>query len=158
MVSDNSRLSFTLKRKKWFLKRDKNKCQAPFPHICRTGDPLQIHHIKPHGYINRVAPEISADFPENGLVLCRTAHEMIHPDVVWARLNYHRDNNIFSKLRRQRNMLMDNRKIYWVDTWDRLMEIVALRNTRRYEKKHPFPVYTKRRKHEKTEIVEDTED
>jgi hypothetical protein len=77
---------------------------------------------------------------------------MIHPDVIWARNRYRLDNKIFEKLRRQRDYLMDNRRIYWNDTWDRQLEVIALINTRKYEKKNPFPVY--RRRHE---IIEDTE-
>jgi hypothetical protein len=34
--------------------------------------------------------------------------------------------------------------IYWNDRWDRALTVIALKNTRRYEKKHPFPEYNKR--------------
>ena len=146
----NNRDSFSLKRKKWCLKRDGNKCQAPFKHICDTENSLQVHHILPHAYLNKVAPDVSADYPENFITLCRTAHEMIHPDVVWARQNYNRDTKIFAKLRSQRTMLMDNHRIYWIDSWDRQMMVVALINTKKFKK--PFPVY--RRRHE---VIEDTE-
>jgi hypothetical protein len=145
----NDRASFSLKRKKWWLKRDSNKCQFPFPHKCDTEHPLQVHHIHCHAYMNIVAPGVSADYPENAITLCRTAHEMIHPDVIWARNGYHLDHDIFNKLRQRRTYLMKNRQIYWVDTWDRQLQIIALINTRKFEKKHPFPVY-KRRKHENT--------
>ena len=145
----NNRASFSLKRKKWWLKRDKNKCQFPFPHKCDTTHPLQVHHILCHAYLNIVAPKVSADFPENAITLCRTAHEMIHPDVVWARKGYYLDHNIFAKLRQKRTCLMENHRIYWNDEYDRVLTVIALINTRRYEPKHPFPVYRKR-KHEST--------
>lgn len=145
------RIEFSKRQKKWFMKRDKKKCQAPFKHKCDEEHPLQLHHILPHSYLNRVADGVSANYPENGIVLCRNAHEMIHPDVVWARNGYSCDNNIFHKLREKRNNLMDNHKIYWNDKWDRIMLVVALINTRKYKK--PFPEY-KRRKHE---VIEDTE-
>lgn len=148
----NDRASFSLKRKRWWLKRDHKECQAPFPHICDLKHPLQVHHLKCHAYLSRVAPGVSADYPENAIVLCRTAHEVIHPDVVWARKGYSLDNHIFEKLRQRRNSLMDNRQIYWNDTYDRQMEVIALINTRKFEKKNPFPVY--RRRHE---VIEDTE-
>jgi hypothetical protein len=151
----NNRNSFTLKRKKWYKKRDHNRCQFPFPHKCDTEHPLQVHHILPHAYLNHVAEELSADYPENGITLCRTAHELIHPDVVWARNGYHRNNMTFSTLRRQRVQLMEDRRIYWNDTWDRVLTVIALKNTRKYQVKHPFPEYHKRRKHE---AFEDTEE
>lgn len=156
-MKSESRFSFTLRQRKWFLKRDGKKCNAPFPHKCDDSVPLQVHHIKPHGYLRRVAPKVSADYPENAITLCRNAHECIHPDVVVARNNYHLDKEVFYKLRDQRNFLMDNRKIYWVDTWDRLMEVVALVNTRKYEVKHKFPVYNRRVKHEITKNFEESE-
>lgn len=151
----NNRNSFTLKRKKWYKKRDHNRCQFPFPHKCDTEHPLQVHHILPHAYLNHVAEELSADYPENGITLCRTAHELIHPDVVWARNGYHRNNMTFSTLRRQRVQLMEDRRIYWNDTWDRVLTVIALKNTRKYQVKHPFPEYHKRKKYE---TVEDTEE
>jgi len=143
------RKSFTIRRKKWYKKRDGNKCQAPFRHKCDLEHPLQVHHILPHAYLNTVAPDVTADFPENGITLCRCAHEMIHPDTVWARKSFHSDNTVFEKLRAQRTLLMSQRKIYWVDCWDRMMQVIALKNTQKYLKKHPFPEYTERKKHEK---------
>lgn len=151
-MKKNNRDSFTKKRKKWWLNRDKT-CQFPFPHKCDTEHPLQIHHILPHAYLNFVAEELSADYPENGITLCRTAHELIHPDVVWARSGYHLNNKTFTTLREHRTELMTNHHIYWNDTWDRILTVIALKNTRKYEKKHPFPEYHKRRKRE--EIAED---
>jgi len=145
----NDRLSFSIKRKKWCLQRDKT-CQAPFKHECDGG--LQVHHILPHAYLNRVAPDISADFPENFITVCQNAHEIIHPDVLWARMNYHKDTNTFQILRSQRNIQMDNHQIYWNDTWDRSMNVMALINTRKF--KNPFPGY-KRRKCEKFTDSED---
>lgn len=150
----NTRLSFTLKRKRWILSRDKRKCQATFPHKCDKKNPLQVHHILPHAYLHFLAPKVCADFPENTITLCRTAHEMIHPDVVWARNAYHLDNHVFAKLKDQRNYLMSLGKIYWVDNWDRPLSVIALKNTRKYESRHAFPEY-KRRKHEDTEKDED---
>ena len=154
-MKNESRIAFSSRQRKWFLKRDKNSCQAPFAHICDSTVPLQVHHIKPHGYLRRVAPGVSADYPENAITLCRNAHETIHPDVIWARNGYHLDKDIFLKLRNQRSFLMDNHKIYWVDTWDRQMEVVALINSTRYLKKHKFPIYNHRKKHETVE--EDTD-
>jgi hypothetical protein len=145
----NTRNSFSLKRKKWYKKRDHNRCQFPFPHKCDSEHPLQVHHILPHAYLNFVAEELSADYPENGITLCRTAHELIHPDVVWARSGYHLNNKTFTTLREHRASLMANHHIYWNDTWDRILTVIALKNTRKYEKKHPFPEYHKR--HEKIE-------
>ena len=142
---NNKRASFTIKRKKWILQRDGKKCLATFPHQCKNEN-LSVHHILPHAYINKVAPKVNADYPENMITLCRTAHEMIHPDVVWARNCYHLDNDIFTKLRTKRNALLDNHQIYWVDTWDRPMTVIALINTRKYIKKHQFPIYKPRKK------------
>lgn len=150
-----SRVAFSVRQRKWFLKRDKNTCQAPFPHICDTDHPLQVHHIKPHGYLKRVAPGVSADYPENAITLCRTAHEVIHPDVIWARNGYHYDNDIFSKLRKQRSFLMENHRIYWNDNYDRPMEVIALVNTSKYIKKHHFPVFNHHKKHENFEEDQD---
>ena len=154
MPYQERRIGFSKKMKQWFLNRDDKKCQAPFNHKCDTEHPLQLHHVLPHSYLNRVCPEISANYPENGIILCRTAHEIIHPDVVWARENYSTDNNIFEKLRVKRNQLMDEHKIYWNDKFDRIMLVIALINTRKYKK--PFPIYKPRSK--KYEVIEDTED
>jgi hypothetical protein len=106
-----------------------------------------VHHILAHAYLHHVAPKVSADYPENAITLCRTAHELIHPDVVWARANYNRNTKIFTDLRTRRNNLMDHHQIYWIDTWDRTLMVIALINTRKYEKKHPFPAYKKRNKY-----------
>jgi hypothetical protein len=145
-MSDVTRAEFTVRRKKWCLARDRHKCQAPFEHKCDTLHPLQVHHILPHAYLHRVATNVEADFPGNFICLCQTAHDMIHPDSAWARKNYFMDNDSFRKLRDKRSQLMDEKRIYWNDTYDRSMQVIALINTKRYRK--PFPVYTKRRKHE----------
>jgi hypothetical protein len=147
----NKRIEFSAKMKKWFFKRDDNKCQAPFSHVCDTEHPLQLHHILPHGYLNTVC-DVSANYPENGIILCRTAHEVIHPDVVWARNYYHKNTDSFSLLKKTRRLLLDKHKIYWNDKYDRPMTVIALINTRKYKK--PFPEYHPRRKNE---VFKDTE-
>jgi hypothetical protein len=137
------RSSFSLKRKKWWLDRDGHKCQASFEHICDP-DHLQVHHILPHAYLHQVAPGVEPDYPENGITLCRTAHEIIHPDAHWARENYHLDSESFVHVRKLRDKLMAQGQIYWNDEFDRSLSVIALINSRNYET--PFPAFKKRLK------------
>ena len=145
-MDGSDRSTFSKKRKLWWLDRDDHHCQAPFEHQCDSEHPLQVHHLLPHAYLHFVAPGIDPDYPLNALTLCRTAHEMIHPDVIFARENYNRDNESFDRLRRIRTKLMEDHQVYWNDTWDRSMMVIALQRTQEYERKHPFPKYHKRKK------------
>ncbi len=131
--------AFTQNQRRWIRQRDDEKCQAPFNHKEDLINPKQVHHIKPQGYLKRVAPEVSPDFPENGITLCRNAHEIIHPDVIGARHQYSQDQGSFGKLMEERKDKLDKRKIYWNDEFDRPMKVIALRNTRRFEKDFKFP-------------------
>jgi hypothetical protein len=150
---ESKRIEFSKKMKKWFFDRDSNKCQAPFSHECDHKHPLQLHHILPYGYLNTICDDISANYPENGIILCRTAHEIIHPDVVWARRYYHKNNESFGLLKKTRKILLEKRRIYWNDKYDRQMTVIALVNTRKFKKS--FPEYHPRRGHE---VIKNTKD
>ena len=131
-----STFAFSERQREWIRRRDKDKCQAPFKH--KHKGRLEVHHILPQGYAHRMGIE-NYDFPENGITICQTAHDIIHPDMTSARAEYNQDVGSFGKLREQRSARLDNREIYWNDEFDRQMQVVTLRTTQEYEKKYKFP-------------------
>jgi hypothetical protein len=133
-----SKRAFSDKQRRWIKDRDENKCQAPFNHRCGPKRILHIHHILPQGYGKEMGIE-NCDFPENGITVCRNAHDRVHPDMVESRREYSQNRGSFGDLRKKRNEQLKHREIYWDDTWDRAMQTVAIRRTQKYVKNKPFP-------------------
>jgi hypothetical protein len=134
-----SQFAFTEKQKDWIRRRDGNRCQAPFPHHCAdNGKKPPVHHILPDHFLQHF--HTNPDVPENGITVCQNAHDMIHPDVPGTRRAYHQDKDAFKKLRDQRDAKLKQKQPYWRDTWDRAMQVIALRQTQDYETPdNPFP-------------------
>ena len=126
-------LSFTKLQRQAILDRDGHKCQAKgiVPHQCSEADTaaLQVHHLKPQLYLKKFG--VDPDFAENGLTMCAEVHQnKIHPDMKNARRGYHKgDRQAFEHLQGKRQGKLDGHEIYWDDTWDRPLEVRALKNT-----------------------------
>ncbi len=126
----------THKQKEAIRKRDGYQCQFPehlngHKHECgRTN--LQIHHILPQGYAKEL--NFSADYPENVLLICKKAHDQIHPDSAYAWKHYRPKGDSFTIAFDNREKLIAERKIYWNPSWDRQMSAKAVQNTQRAEK------------------------
>ncbi len=137
-------LTFTDRQKKALRNRDlmfeisgnKGGCQFPLPHSCNGNRRKEEHHILPQGYCSRLG--IDPDYAENGITVCSHAHDIIHPDRIKARQSYHQDKNSFKELHQERGKLMDERKIYWNDEFDRQLEARAVYNTQHAKRKGWF--------------------
>lgn len=120
---------FSAKQREALKARDGGTCQFPSPHVCTKDKKLEEHHILPQGYSQVV--KIEPDFAENGLTICSNAHDLIHPDRVAVRRNYHQNKRGFEQLRETRHYMLENKTIYWNPEFDRPMQVIALRNTQR---------------------------
>src|SRR3990167_4776102 len=143
---------YTKKQREAIRARDHYKCQFP-PHLNGHRDeckgPLQVHHIKPQRYLKNFG--VDPDYPENGITVCSNGHNgvdpntsperVIHPDVQTARIIYQTDKESYNKAFEERDKCLQKGVIYWNDSYDRSMEVIAVRNTQRAkEKKWNFPV------------------
>jgi len=136
-----SLLAFTKKERDWIaLERDNGKCQAPFPHRCNEKKGVEVHHILTQRYAAKMGidPEY-VDVAENGISLCKNAHNIIHPDRVRAMKEYHKakaeGRNSFDEMFEEREQKLSNRQIYWNDQYDRQMRVVALKRTQEAKKR-----------------------
>lgn len=126
-----SQFAFTKKQREAILERDGNKCQFPEKHV-HKGE-LQVHHIIPQRYAEEVGIE-NPDFAENGISLCEEAHvgpQGVHPDIFQAKKKYKQNPNSYVEIFNQRKEKLKKKQIYWDDTWDRQMHVVAVRNTQK---------------------------
>lgn len=126
--------AFTRKQRDAIVERDDGKCQMPKKHRHKGG--LQVHHIIPQRYAKEVGIE-DPDYPENGLTVCEEAHvgpNGIHPDIFRAKKNYGKDKQSFSKVFKERGEKLKKKEIYWDDSHDRQMSVVAVRNTQKKKK------------------------
>lgn len=130
-------MAFTAKQKTFIRERDNNVCQFPDKHDCcgHAGKPLEarklhVHHIIPQRYAQEVGIE-DPDYVENGITLCKNSHNGplgIHPDIAGVRTK-----SEFKKVFDRRAELLKEKKIYWNDKWDRLLHVIAIKNTQRFE-------------------------
>jgi hypothetical protein len=119
--------------------RDGGRCLAPFKHTC-VPEKLELHHCTPQRYGFKMGlDEETLDVPENAISLCVKAHDVIHPDRVAARQNYHQDKaqgiNSFEKLGEERAKKLEERTVYWNTEHDRAMRVIAMRQTQEAKKK-----------------------
>lgn len=126
--------AFTKRQREAILKRDDGECQFPEKHEHKGG--LQVHHIIPQRYAKEVGIE-DPDYPENGITLCEEAHtgkNGIHPDISRAKKSYGKNKNAYNEVFQERQEKLKNRQVYWNTTWDRLMSVIAVRNTQKKKK------------------------
>lgn len=112
-------MCFSIKQRAAIRRRDEQTCQMDCSkaRFCNPQSPLEIHHVIPQAYARQFG--IDADFPENGVSLCRDFHQKeIHNMTV---------------LEAQRALC--DRKVYWNDAHDRSLRAIAVRNTQRAIKK-----------------------
>lgn len=129
-----SRWAFTRKERNAIVERDGERCNFPSEHDCNGEDKLQVHHILPQRFLEKLGVE--PDFPENGLTVCENAHlNLIHEDIGRAKREYSQNQNVYNEVFIERDKKLKNREIYWNDDWDRKLMVTALRNTQRAEKK-----------------------
>jgi len=122
--------SFTKAQRQAILERDNHKCQFPADHPCNGKAQLQVHHILGQRYAKKLG--FDPDFAENGITLCETAHqEIIHPDMKEAREHYHDDPLAYDKAFQKREELLDKKEITWNDKFDRVLHVMAIRNSQR---------------------------
>jgi len=129
-----SQFAFTKKQREAILERDGNKCQFPAKHKHKGG--LQVHHIIPQRYAQEVGIE-DPDFAENGISLCEDSHvgpNGVHPDIFQAKKKYPTNPKAYVEVFSQRKEKLKKKEIYWDETWDRQMHVVAIRNTQKATK------------------------
>lgn len=131
-----SRYAFSRQQKQLIKERDHFQCQYP-PHLnghhaeCRQDKGLVVHHIKPQAYLKEFG--VDPDFIENGISICKVAHDEIHPDIAKARNDYRPKGDSFVKAAESVRQHLANREPFWNTIYDRAMEVIALRNTQRME-------------------------
>ena len=124
-------LAFTKAQRSAIVERDGGKCQFPADHPCNGQAQLQVHHIIPQRYAKEVGIE-NPDFAENGITFCEISHqEKIHPDMFEARQHYHKDSGAYDKAFKEREEKLKRKETYWNTTWDRVLHVIAVRNTQR---------------------------
>lgn len=145
---ESTDFAFNLGQKKAIQERDKehgiklegnkNNCQWPYKHNC--SGKIHIHHIRPQQYSYFLG--VDPDFAENGISICDKVHIGdlgVHPDTAEAKRKFVKgDRDAFEKLQKERKEKLEERTIYWNPTHDRELDIIALRNTQKAEKKGWF--------------------
>lgn len=122
-----------LRDRQFGIKSNKGGCQFPDKHPCNGDKCVQIHHVIPQKYAQRVG--YFADVVENGITLCEHSHQrMIHGDMREARQDYHTDKNSYKKVFKKRKQKLDEKEIYWNDTWDRQLYVTVTRSEQRAQK------------------------
>ncbi len=155
---------FTTKQKRW-IKNAYNTVMGEYFCVfplyseengwtqCKNTQELQIHHITPQGYSKRILSE-DPDRPDNACPLCVMHHNgtgytgsldhhndlvpILHPDMEWARRNYHKYNKesyqLVFKGRKERT---NKGEIYWNPDWDNALREIAERVFFEYVILHP---------------------
>lgn len=139
-------LAFTDRQRKAILDRDDNQCQAITPHEHDTTHSLEVDHLIPQRYAERIGiPDV--DLPEYALTKCRTAHDLRHPDRIQARETYRDNHNSFEEMGQERNGKLDHKEIYWNDEFDRQEMALALKRTEKAKQEGwVFPNHVRRKK------------
>lgn len=139
-------LCFTLKQKNWIRERDNQTCvayQLRIPHDCNASPTIpieqrktEIHHLKPQRYLKEFG--IDPDYELNGCTLCQNFHRhYIHPDMGEAIKNYHRNRGGIAQVQKDRDKLIKQRVIYWVDIYDRVLSTRVVQNSQRMARRDP---------------------
>lgn len=121
---------------------------------CGSKKRVQIHHIKPQGFIRRILGG-NADIPSNLIALCAYNHigrgymgsldhhtdlvPVIHTDMSYAYRKYKDDPKIFDKVFSGREKQSG---IYWNSDWDKALQAIADLVIARYLADHrddPWP-------------------
>lgn len=138
--------AYSKSQRDWIVSRD-GKCVAPFKHKEDKVHPVEVHHIvgQRYGHIQGLT-EKTLDTPQNGVTLCRNAHDIIHPDRVKARQTYHEaqdaGGNSFNQMFQAREAKLANRELTHNPTYDRQMTVVTMKNNEKVDLA-TFPVVRK---------------
>lgn len=143
--------SFNVKQRKAIVERDKevgikietNKegCQWPYPHKC--SGKIHVHHALPEMYQKKMGIP-NPDTPDIAISLCNNIHigdegkkqHGPHPDQPFFLAEYRKgDKKAFEKMQKERAEKLDERVIYWDDTHERELLVLARRNTQKMDKK-----------------------
>lgn len=128
--------AFTKEQREAIRARDGGNCQVKkvIPHECNDNKGVQIHHILPQRFSKDMGI-INPDYPENGISLCENFHQhYIHPDMGIAQKKYGQDRESFKEAFARRNEMLENKQIYWNTNYDRIMGVIAVRNTQKSKK------------------------
>ena len=134
-------LAYTDKQKKYFKKRDGGVCQLEkvIDHNCTASKKtpeddreIDIHHIVPQRYAEAVGIK-NADTPLNGVSVCKNIHRgrdknAIHPDIAGTH-----SQDDFAKVFEERQKKLKDKKPYWNTAFDRILHVIAMRNTEKAE-------------------------
>lgn len=111
------------------IERDNGKCQATVPHQHNYKHPLEVDHIIPQRYAEKIGlPD--PDIPENLLTKCFNAHDLKHRDRITAREKWRESHNgSFQHMFEERGEKLEHGEIYWDDTYDRTDFVQAFKRT-----------------------------
>lgn len=121
------------------IKGNKGGCQYPLPHKCDGDKGVQVHHVRPVGYCDKL--DVDPNYAYNGLSICKIAHvseDGVHPDTAEALKKYRGngvkgDRDAFKRMSDVRKEKLAERVIYWDPKADRPMDMLAIRNTQKAE-------------------------
>ena len=146
---------FTKRQREWFLRRDGHRCMFC---VCVEGKwvrcnkttGLQIHHILPRGFASMHCHDFAINGRTNGITLCELHHighgadcdtYVIHPDNIVAFKEYATDHSSFSRMMERREAKNRLGVPYWNTLFDWMLNLLAVRQTKRYELAHPEDIY-----------------
>lgn len=152
-------VGFTPKQRRWFLKRDGNRCMfRTFDGEkwvrCKNTKNLQVHHIIPRGWSSMHMPKnFPINGPENGVCLCPMHHVgdenidpmfVVHPDTMEAKAVYRSGNKkAYALMGEQREILNKQGVPYWNTTFDWMFHRLVKRANDLFIVKYQYPNHAK---------------
>ena len=136
-------------------------------HYCGSREEIQIHHVKPQGFIKRLWVKLmggdgNPDYPLNLIACCKKHHlgkgyrgtldhyndvvPVIHTDMAYAYQRYGEEPGIFDKVFQGRVTRTERGETYWNTDWDEALVMIAEKVVWDYILKHPNDPWPKRRK------------
>lgn len=118
-------VGFSLKQRRFFHDVYGNRCAFYSKQNgnwirCKNTTYLQVHHIVPRGWARvNLNPRFPVNGISNGICLCQSCHEKVHPDVPVARYHYRFGRkDAFMQMMNIRKTLNYEGVPYWETKWD----------------------------------------
>lgn len=128
-------------------------------YYCGSRKSVQIHHIKPQGFMKRIL-RVSPDYPHNLIALCAYNHvgkgysgsldhygdvvPVVHTDAAYAFRRYGQEKGVFERVFEGRR----NRDVYWNSDFDvalqQICDLVMNHYLLNHKHDDPWPVRRKR--------------
>lgn len=139
---------YTKRQRAWFMRVYGNQCCF---HEKRNGiwlrcgqeNNLELHHIYPRGWWStNMKKDFEINGKDNGIMLCRKHHRIVHPDVTEALRNYHKGlGEVFGQMKKKRFDLCERGIPYWNTIYDLMFLRLNVRFVNAYIARYPNDVY-----------------